>query len=73
MTLTEALKALDDAKREFDCAQGELSAARSRECAATNALNEAQRAFDETVSDCRKTFAASGTEWGRRSRPGEPA
>jgi hypothetical protein len=73
MTLPEALKALEDAKTEFDSAQSQLQIARTRECAATNALNEAQRAFDRAVSDNRKTFAAPGTDWGRRSRPGEPA
>lgn len=62
--LADALAAATDA---HTAAKMEESAARSRETAALNALNDAQREFDEAIAELRKSGPLD-SNWGRTRR-----
>lgn len=65
ITLQQAEIELEKATEHYQTALSATSAARSRECSALNALNEAQRAFDKLV-EAKKSSALHGSDWHRK-------
>lgn len=64
-SLQSALQELDEANKRYEEAKLQESRARSVEVAASNALNEAQRKFDDIVASIKRN-APHGSEWKRR-------
>lgn len=70
--LDEALLNLRTAQGRYDGAKLALDEARSEETSALNALNEAQKRFDQVTELVRKD-PQWGSDWHRRKNPGVPA
>ena len=62
LSVAVAAEQLQNARAEYDKVHDESEAARSRETTALNALNAAQRAFDEAVAATKKN-APWNSDW----------
>ena len=70
-TMSDALRELEGATKEHEEAQRITGEARSRETAAVNRLNAAQKRVDEFVAGMKKS-APRDSDWGRTGRNAVP-
>lgn len=68
-TVEQAAQQLREARARYDGMHREYEAARSRETDALNALNRAQKTFDEAVAALKKD-APWNSDWHSRNRRG---
>jgi exonuclease VII small subunit len=67
LAIVDAVAELEKAGAEFDLAQSSLREASSRDTAARNRLNQAQKKVDEVVAAFRKA-APRDTDWARKEQ-----
>lgn len=72
MNEAELFEELRQANEQLRMAEVETSAARSRETAALNRVNKAQRAITDLVADLKKN-SSRDTDWRRTETRGMPA